>query len=116
MSENAIDSENTSKPAPDTAMPKGERKPTKKARAAKKARRAKKPAGRPLALAFDQLQDNSMWLNPRTAPNMSAPVPLVLMKPLAVSNVRGGTKSAEDPISTFALTACRLSLYFSDKG
>jgi hypothetical protein len=36
MSENAIDSENTSKPAPDTAKPKGKRKPAK---AAKKAGR-----------------------------------------------------------------------------
>src|SRR5579859_4424232 len=37
MSENAIDSENMSKPAPDSAKPKGARKPTKKAKPAKKA-------------------------------------------------------------------------------
>ena len=47
MSENAIDSENISKPAPDIAKPKGARKPTKKAKPAKKAGRAKKPAGKP---------------------------------------------------------------------
>jgi hypothetical protein len=46
MSENAIDSENTSKPAPDTAKPKGARK-VKKAKPAKKAARGKKPAGKP---------------------------------------------------------------------
>ena len=46
MSENAIDSENISKPALDTAKPKGARKP-KKAKPAKKAGRAKKAAGKP---------------------------------------------------------------------
>jgi hypothetical protein len=46
MSENAIDSENTSKPAPDTPKPKGARKPVKKARPAKKASRAKKVASK----------------------------------------------------------------------
>jgi len=45
MNANAIDSE--SKPAPDTAKPKGARKPTKKAKPAKKAGRAKKPASTP---------------------------------------------------------------------
>jgi hypothetical protein len=49
MSENAIDSENTSKPAPDTAKPKGARKAAKKAKRAKKAGRAKKAAGKPKA-------------------------------------------------------------------
>ena len=49
MSENVIDSENISKPAPDTAKPKGARKPTKKAKAAKKAGRAKKAAAMPKA-------------------------------------------------------------------
>jgi hypothetical protein len=44
MSENAIDSESISKPAPDTARPKGVRKARKKAKAAKKAARAKKAA------------------------------------------------------------------------
>jgi hypothetical protein len=48
MSDNAIDSEN-SKPAPDTAKPKGARKPAKKAKPAKTAGRAKKPAGKPKA-------------------------------------------------------------------
>ena len=43
MNENAIDSENISKPAPDTAKPKGPRK-AKKAKPAKKAGRAKKAA------------------------------------------------------------------------
>ena len=43
MSENAIDSENISKPAPDTAKAKGARK-SKKAKPAKKARSAKKQA------------------------------------------------------------------------
>jgi uncharacterized membrane protein YqiK len=45
MSENAIDSENISKLAPDSAKPKGARK-TKKAKPAKKAARAKKAAGK----------------------------------------------------------------------
>lgn len=49
MSENAIDSENTSKPAPDAAKPKGTHKPVKKAKRAKKAGRAKKAAGKPKA-------------------------------------------------------------------
>ena len=49
MSENAIDSENTSKPAPDTAKPKGVGKPGKKAKPAKKTSRAKKPAAKPKA-------------------------------------------------------------------
>jgi hypothetical protein len=49
MSENAIDSENTSKPAPDVAKPRGARKPTKKAKPAKKTARAKKPAAKPKA-------------------------------------------------------------------
>jgi hypothetical protein len=49
MSENAIDSENISKPAPDPAKPKGARKLTKKAKPAKKAGRARKPAGKPRA-------------------------------------------------------------------
>jgi len=48
MSENEIDSENTSKPAPDAAKPKGARKPTKKAKTPKKSR-AKKAAGKPKA-------------------------------------------------------------------
>jgi hypothetical protein len=42
MSENAIDSETISKPAPDTAKPKGARKAGKKAKPAKKVGRAKK--------------------------------------------------------------------------
>jgi hypothetical protein len=46
MNDNAIDSENISKPA-DTAKPKGSRKPTKKAKPAKKPARGKKPAGKP---------------------------------------------------------------------
>ena len=46
MSENAIDSENTGKPTPDTAKPKGPRK-AKRAKPAKKARPAKKRAGKP---------------------------------------------------------------------
>jgi hypothetical protein len=46
MSENAIDSENSSKPAPDTAKPKGARK-AKKAKPAKKAGRAKKASVKP---------------------------------------------------------------------
>jgi hypothetical protein len=49
MSDNASDSENTSKPAPDTAKPKGARKPAKKAKSAKKAGRAKKPVAKPKA-------------------------------------------------------------------
>jgi hypothetical protein len=47
MSENAIDSETMSKPAPALAQPKGKRKPAKKAKAANKARAAKKPASKP---------------------------------------------------------------------
>jgi hypothetical protein len=47
MSENAIDSENISKQAPDTAKPKGVRKAGKKAKPAKKAARAKRPATKP---------------------------------------------------------------------
>ena len=46
MSENAINSENTSQPAPDTAKPKGARKPTK-TKPAKKAGRAKKATSKP---------------------------------------------------------------------
>jgi hypothetical protein len=46
MSENAIDGENISKPAPDTPKRKGARKPTKKAKPAK-ANRAKKAATKP---------------------------------------------------------------------
>jgi hypothetical protein len=49
MSESAIDSENISKPAPDTAKPKGARKASKKAKAAKKASRFKKPTNKPKA-------------------------------------------------------------------
>ena len=49
MSENAIDSENISKPAPDEAKPKGPRKSAKKAKPAKKAGRAKKAAAKPKA-------------------------------------------------------------------
>jgi len=49
MSENAIDSENTSKPASDTAKPKGARKAGKKAKVPKKAGRAKKAAAKPKA-------------------------------------------------------------------
>jgi len=48
MSENASDSENTSK-APETARPKGVRKAGKKAKPAKKAGRTKKAAGKPNA-------------------------------------------------------------------
>jgi Protein of unknown function (DUF3489) len=44
MSENAIDSETTSKPAPDSAKPKGARKTVKKA---KPAGRAKKAVAKP---------------------------------------------------------------------
>ena len=47
MSENAIDSENISKPAPDAAKPKGAHKPAKKAKPAKKGGRAKKAAAKP---------------------------------------------------------------------
>ena len=47
MSETAIDRENTSKPAPDTAKPKGAGKAGKKAKRAKSAGRAKKTAGKP---------------------------------------------------------------------
>jgi hypothetical protein len=49
MSENAIESENTSKPAPDTAKPKGARKAAKKAKSTKKGSSAKKPAAKPKA-------------------------------------------------------------------
>ena len=49
MSENAIDSENASKPAPDAAKTKGSRKPTKKAKPPKKAGRANKAAAKPKA-------------------------------------------------------------------
>jgi hypothetical protein len=48
MSQNGIDSENISKPAPDTAKPKGARK-AKKAKPAKKAARTKKAAAKPKA-------------------------------------------------------------------
>jgi hypothetical protein len=47
MSENVIDSESISKPAPDTAKPKGAHKAGKKAKPAKKTSRAKKAAGKP---------------------------------------------------------------------
>ena len=47
MSENAIDSKNTSKPAPDTAKPKGARKPNKNATPAKRTGRAQKSAAKP---------------------------------------------------------------------
>jgi len=46
MSDNAIDNENTGK-APDTAKPKGARKPAKKAKPEKKTGRAKKAAAKP---------------------------------------------------------------------
>jgi hypothetical protein len=46
MSENAIDSENTNKPASDTAKPKGARKAAKKAKTAKTGR-AKKTSAKP---------------------------------------------------------------------
>ena len=49
MSENAIDSGNISKPAPDTAKPNGARKAVKKAKATKKSARAKKTAAKPKA-------------------------------------------------------------------
>ena len=49
ISENAIDSENISKLAPDTAKPKGARKAGKKAKSAKKVARAKKTPGKPNA-------------------------------------------------------------------
>lgn len=49
MTEDAIDSDNISTPAPDTAKPKGARKLAKKAKSAKKAGRAKKPASKPKA-------------------------------------------------------------------
>ena len=48
MSENAIDSENISKPAPDTAKPKGARK-AKKAKPPNKTGRAKKATSKPKA-------------------------------------------------------------------
>jgi hypothetical protein len=47
MSENAIDSEDISEPAADTAKPKGARKPSKKAKSRKKAGRAKNAASKP---------------------------------------------------------------------
>jgi len=47
MNENAIDSENNGKPAPDAAKPKGTRKAGKKAKSAKKAGRAKKADAKP---------------------------------------------------------------------
>jgi len=49
MNEQTIDSDKTSKPAPDTAKPKGTRKAGKTAKPAKKAGRAKKPAAKPKA-------------------------------------------------------------------
>jgi hypothetical protein len=49
MSENAIDSENTNKPAPEAAKPKGARQAGKKAKSAKKAGRAKKTTSKPKA-------------------------------------------------------------------
>jgi hypothetical protein len=49
MSENASESENTGKPAPDTTMPKGAHKPVKKAKPAKKTAPAKKAAAKPEA-------------------------------------------------------------------
>jgi hypothetical protein len=49
MIENAIDSGNISKPAPDTANPKGTRKAAKKPKFAKKVGRAKKAAAKPKA-------------------------------------------------------------------
>ena len=49
MSENPIDRESTSKPAPDTAKPEGARKAGQKAKAMKKAGRAKKAAAKPKA-------------------------------------------------------------------
>jgi len=49
MSENAIDSENSSKPATDTAKSKGARKPTKKAKPLKTSGRPKKAATKPKA-------------------------------------------------------------------
>jgi hypothetical protein len=48
MSENAIDSENIGKPAPDTSKPKSKRKSAKKAKPAK-AGRAKKAVAQPKA-------------------------------------------------------------------
>jgi Protein of unknown function (DUF3489) len=49
MSENAINSENTSKPVPETAKPKGARKAGKKTKPARKAARAKKAPAKPNA-------------------------------------------------------------------
>jgi hypothetical protein len=43
MSENVSESENTGKPAPDVAKPRGARKPPKKAKQGKREGRAKKP-------------------------------------------------------------------------
>jgi len=48
VSESTIDSENSGKPTPDAAKPKGARK-AKSAKATKKARRTKKAAGKPKA-------------------------------------------------------------------
>jgi hypothetical protein len=49
MSENGIDSDNSSKPVPETAKPKGARKAGKKAKSAKKGGRDKKAASKPKA-------------------------------------------------------------------
>ena len=49
MNENAIDSENTSKPAPATAKPKGTDKPVKNTKRAKKGGQSKKAAAKPKA-------------------------------------------------------------------
>jgi len=49
MSENAIDGENSSKPASDTAKPKGARKVGKRAKPGKKPNRSKKAASKPKA-------------------------------------------------------------------
>jgi hypothetical protein len=49
MNENAIDSENTSKPAPDTAKPKGTHKPLKNTKRAKKGGQSKNAAAKPKA-------------------------------------------------------------------
>jgi hypothetical protein len=46
MSESAVDTENSSKPAPDTAKPKDTRKAGSKAKPAEKAGRAKKAGGK----------------------------------------------------------------------
>jgi hypothetical protein len=49
MSESTIDSENTSKPAPDAGKPKGTHKPVKKAKRAKRGGQPKKAAAKPNA-------------------------------------------------------------------